>query len=156
MFRSNWTILGERMLSLAKATILWNWSVKNIHRYTICGFVATSISGCDVCIACRVVWDIIKMHGTTIKKGIFSVYCFFNSIRTPQSGAHDHDGLQVWYGRKNKKLRGNLVKHCKYGAWYRKVLYLIPEGPYMNLGWDLYTSDTCAWRWLYGEKSRNV
>ena len=25
MFRSNWTILRERMLSLAKATILWNW-----------------------------------------------------------------------------------------------------------------------------------
>ena len=28
MFRSNWTILRELMLNLAKATILWNWSVK--------------------------------------------------------------------------------------------------------------------------------
>ena len=55
MFRSNWTILRERILSLAKATILWNWSVKNIHRYMICGVVATSISGCYVCTACRVV-----------------------------------------------------------------------------------------------------
>jgi hypothetical protein len=56
MFRSNWTILRERMLSLAKATILWNWSVK-IHLYMICGVVATSISGCDVFTACRVVCD---------------------------------------------------------------------------------------------------
>jgi hypothetical protein len=55
MFRYNWTILRERMLSLTKATILWNWSVK-IHRYMICGVVARSISGCDVCTACRVVW----------------------------------------------------------------------------------------------------
>ena len=54
MFRSNWTILRERMLSLAKATILWNWSVK-IRRYMICGVVATSISGCDVCTVCCVV-----------------------------------------------------------------------------------------------------
>jgi len=27
------------------------------HRYLICGVVATSISGCDVCTACRVVCD---------------------------------------------------------------------------------------------------
>jgi len=60
MFRSNWTILKKRMLSLAKATILWNLSVK-VHRYMICGVVATSISGCDVCIACRVV---CTQHGT--------------------------------------------------------------------------------------------
>ena len=26
-----------------------------VHRYMICGVVATSISGCDVCTACRVV-----------------------------------------------------------------------------------------------------
>ena len=56
MFRSSWTILRELMLSLAKATILWNWSVK-IHRYMICGVVATSISGCDECTACRIVCD---------------------------------------------------------------------------------------------------
>jgi len=34
-----------------KTTILWNWSVK-VHRYMICGVVAASISGCDVCAAC--------------------------------------------------------------------------------------------------------
>ena len=56
MFRSNWTILRERMLSLAKATILWNWSV-SIHLYMKCGVVATSISGCDVCTACRVAFN---------------------------------------------------------------------------------------------------
>jgi len=50
IFRSNWTILSELMLSPAKATILWNWSVK-IHHYMICGVVATSISGCGVCTA---------------------------------------------------------------------------------------------------------
>ena len=55
-FRSNWTILRERMPSLAKATMLWNWSVK-IHLYMTCGVVATSISGCDVCAACRVVCE---------------------------------------------------------------------------------------------------
>jgi hypothetical protein len=43
----------------------------------ICGVVATSISGCDVFTACRVMCasafvgeknlDVIKMHGTTIK-----------------------------------------------------------------------------------------
>ena len=53
MFRSNWIILRERILSLAKATILRNQSVK-IHRYMTCGVVATSISGCDVCTGCRV------------------------------------------------------------------------------------------------------
>jgi len=64
MFRSTWTIFRELMLSLAKATILWNWSVK-IHRYMICGVVATTISGCDVCTACRVVCDCTrKLHGT--------------------------------------------------------------------------------------------
>jgi len=26
-----------------------------VHRYMICGVAATSISGCDVCTACRVV-----------------------------------------------------------------------------------------------------
>jgi hypothetical protein len=38
MFRSNWTIRRELKLSLAKATILWNWSVK-MHRYVLrcCG-----------------------------------------------------------------------------------------------------------------------
>ena len=56
MFRSNWTILREHLLSLAKVTILWNWSVK-VRRYMICGVVATSISGCDVCTAYRVVCD---------------------------------------------------------------------------------------------------
>jgi hypothetical protein len=56
MFRSNWTILRERMLSLAKATILWNWSVK-VHRFMICCVVATSVSGCDVCTAWSVVCD---------------------------------------------------------------------------------------------------
>jgi hypothetical protein len=55
MFRSTWTILRELMLSLAKATILWNWSVK-IHRYMTCGVVATRISGCGVCTVCRVVY----------------------------------------------------------------------------------------------------
>jgi hypothetical protein len=35
MFRSNWTILRKPVLSLAKATILWNWSVK-VHCYMIC------------------------------------------------------------------------------------------------------------------------
>ena len=54
MFWSNWTILRELMLSLAKATIMWSWSAK-IHRCMICGVVATSISGCGVCTACRVV-----------------------------------------------------------------------------------------------------
>ena len=39
------------MLRLAKATILWNLSVK-MHRYRICGVVATSISGCGVCTVC--------------------------------------------------------------------------------------------------------
>jgi hypothetical protein len=33
----------------------------------ICGVEATSISGCDVCAACRAVCNVIKMHGTTIK-----------------------------------------------------------------------------------------
>jgi len=61
-FRSNWTILRERMLSLAKATILWKWWVK-VHRYMTSGVVATSISGCDVCTACRVVCDNTQ-HGT--------------------------------------------------------------------------------------------
>jgi len=28
-----------------------------VHRFMICGVVATSISGCDVCSACRVVCD---------------------------------------------------------------------------------------------------
>jgi hypothetical protein len=42
MFRSNWTISRELLLSLAKATIMWSWSVK-IRRYVICGVVATSI-----------------------------------------------------------------------------------------------------------------
>jgi hypothetical protein len=36
MFRSNWTILRERIMCLAKTTILWNWSVK-IHRCMTCG-----------------------------------------------------------------------------------------------------------------------
>ena len=50
MFRSNWTILREHFLSLAKVTILWNQSVK-VHRYMLCGVVVASISGCDVCTA---------------------------------------------------------------------------------------------------------
>jgi hypothetical protein len=63
MFRSNWTILRELMLSLAKATIMWSWSVK-IHRYMIFGVVATSISGCGVWTACRVVCDCSRtLHG---------------------------------------------------------------------------------------------
>ena len=49
------------MLSLAKAKILWNWSVK-VHRYMICGVVATSISGCDVCTVCRVVCDCLLQY----------------------------------------------------------------------------------------------
>jgi len=57
----------ELMLRLAKAIILWNWSVK-IHPYMICGVVATSISGCDVCTVCRVVcdcdFDVKKMFNT--------------------------------------------------------------------------------------------
>jgi len=61
MFRSTWTIIRELMLSLAKATILWNLLVK-IHRYMICGVVATSISGCT---ECRVVCDCSgTLHGT--------------------------------------------------------------------------------------------
>jgi len=56
MFRSNWTILREHLLSLAKVTILWNQSVK-VHRYMLCGFVVANISGCDVYTACRVVCD---------------------------------------------------------------------------------------------------
>jgi len=28
-----------------------------VHRYMICGVVATSIWGCDVCTVCRVVCD---------------------------------------------------------------------------------------------------
>ena len=51
-FRSNWTIHRERMLSLVKATILWS---AKVHRYMIWGVVVTSISGCGVCTACRVV-----------------------------------------------------------------------------------------------------
>jgi hypothetical protein len=74
MFRSNWTILRERMLSLANATILWNWSVK-IHRYMICGVVATSISGCGVCSVCCVVWDCC-------------VYCVQCSVHTTQHTVH--------------------------------------------------------------------
>jgi hypothetical protein len=50
------------MLSLAKATILWNLSVK-IHRYMICGVVVTNISGCGVCSACRVVCVFKKRVG---------------------------------------------------------------------------------------------
>jgi hypothetical protein len=50
MFRSNWTILREHLLSLAKVTILWNRLVK-VHRYMICGVVVINISGCDVCTA---------------------------------------------------------------------------------------------------------
>jgi len=42
---------GSLCFSLAKATIMWNWSVK-IHRYMICGVVATSISGCGVFTEC--------------------------------------------------------------------------------------------------------
>jgi hypothetical protein len=66
MFWSTWTILRECMLSLAKATILWNWSVK-IHRYMTCGVVATTISGCGVCTVCRVVcdWTAHSTHITT-------------------------------------------------------------------------------------------
>ena len=30
----------------------------------ICGVVATIISGCDVCIVCRVVCDSLTLHGT--------------------------------------------------------------------------------------------
>ena len=56
MFRSNWTILREHLLSLAKVTILWKQSVK-VHRYMLCGVVVANISGCDVCTACRVVCD---------------------------------------------------------------------------------------------------
>jgi len=56
MFRSDWTICRELMLSLAKATILFILSVK-IHPYMICGVVVTSISGCGVCTVCRVVCD---------------------------------------------------------------------------------------------------
>jgi len=33
-----------------------------VHRYMICGVVATSISGCDVCTAYLVVCD--SLHGT--------------------------------------------------------------------------------------------
>ena len=65
MFRSNWTILRECMPSLAKATILWNWSVK-VHHYMICGVVATSISGCDVCTACRVGCDLCATSRTQV------------------------------------------------------------------------------------------
>jgi len=54
MFRSNWTILREHLLSFAKVTILWNQSVK-VHFYMLCGVVLANISGCDVCTACRVV-----------------------------------------------------------------------------------------------------
>jgi len=32
-----------------------------LHRYMICGVVATSISGCDVCTACRVVCDSARL-----------------------------------------------------------------------------------------------
>ena len=64
MFRSKCTILRELMLSLVKATIMWNRSVK-IYRYMICGVVATSISGCDVCTVCRVVCDCcFTLHDT--------------------------------------------------------------------------------------------
>ena len=45
MFRSNWTILRENLLSLAKVTILWNQSV-TVHRYMLCGVVVANISGC--------------------------------------------------------------------------------------------------------------
>jgi len=52
------------MLSLAKVTMLWNWSVK-IHFYMICSIVATSISGCSVCTVCAVVCDCSRtLHGT--------------------------------------------------------------------------------------------
>ena len=62
MFRPNWTILRKNLLSLAKVTILWKQSVK-VHRYMICGVVVANISGCDVCTACRVVWD-CRRHTT--------------------------------------------------------------------------------------------
>ena len=66
MFRSTWTILRELKLSLAKTTILWNWSVK-IHRYTICGVVATSISGCGVyCVPCSVAHYTVHSTHTTV------------------------------------------------------------------------------------------
>ena len=36
-----------------------------------CGVVATSISGCDVCTACRVMCDTIKSKGTSFEFGPF-------------------------------------------------------------------------------------
>jgi len=68
MFRSNSTILREIMLSLAKATILWNLSVK-LRRYTICGVAATSISDCDVCVLCSV-------HTESDQNYLFFLYNF--------------------------------------------------------------------------------
>ena len=47
MFRSNWTILREPMPSLAKVTILWNFSVK-IHHYTFSRVVVKNVSSCGV------------------------------------------------------------------------------------------------------------
>jgi len=43
MFRSNWTILREHLLTLAKVTILWKQSVK-VHLYMLCGVVLANIS----------------------------------------------------------------------------------------------------------------
>jgi len=40
-------------------------------------------------------------------------------------------------GKKKTEIERKSGKYCTYSHWYRKVLYLIPEGPYMNLVWDL-------------------
>jgi len=33
-----------------------------VYRYMICSIVATSISGCDACTACRVVCNSLSIH----------------------------------------------------------------------------------------------
>jgi hypothetical protein len=83
MFRSNWNILRELMLTLAKATIMWSWPVK-IHRYMICGVVATSISGCGVCTACRVVWDFFSGLAHYLHRVLHAC----QHLSTPTSAVH--------------------------------------------------------------------
>ena len=59
--------------------------------------------------------------------------------------------------KKTRNLHGILVIFCKYGLWYREALYLIPEGPYMNLGWDLILLTLVSEDGFTGEKkSRNM
>ena len=51
-----------------------------VHRYMICGVVATSISGCDVCTACRVVCESHTIrHTVVVVKGILMCVLIFST-----------------------------------------------------------------------------